>query len=186
MQIIRPDDAVRRANSSVCVVADYPTRSKELALVSIDIDGRYPETGKVYNTTCTMIAYVLRSDGGRIFYRGEECLLEPGSEVRIDRDDRYYWDGHLKLLVASAPAWYPEQHRFEPEASPLPEWAASEGSQCGDEWVPFGTTSTERCILSLGHQEAACRGLSGKDCHTGNAARIGRGSGRSEQVSGAR
>lgn len=116
MQLIRKNQTQWRANSNTCFVHDYPTNCTDMNGAVIEIGDRYPDVRRVYNTVCTMMAYVLRSRDGRIVVEGAEHPLSTGDLIRIEPHERYYWEGNLHLFVASIPAWTPEQHKQEEDA----------------------------------------------------------------------
>lgn len=92
-----------------CVITDHAINDTQIDTVIAEITGRYPATGCVTNQKCKEIAYV-QGGSGKLVVEGKEWNLNPGDQVLIEPNEKYFWDGHLTLFIACSPAWYPEQH----------------------------------------------------------------------------
>jgi mannose-6-phosphate isomerase-like protein (cupin superfamily) len=55
----------------------------------------------------------VKSGRGRLVVEGKEETLGSQDSALILPNQRYYWEGKLKLVTVCTPAWYPEQHRRE-------------------------------------------------------------------------
>lgn len=75
----------------------------------IELSGRYPETGRVVNTTCTELLYVI-SGMGEASTADEQVALSLGDQLLIQPNEAYYIEGNLELYIACTPAWSPDQH----------------------------------------------------------------------------
>lgn len=88
---------------------EYDTGSNQINIAEVELHGRYPKTGVVYNETSHELAYVL--DGrASLTCGGITTVFERGDVVLIDPHERYYWDGVATLLISCAPTWIPKQH----------------------------------------------------------------------------
>jgi mannose-6-phosphate isomerase-like protein (cupin superfamily) len=54
--------------------------------------------------------YVVEGEG-KIVTPETDTVLNVGDMLRIKPSEQYYFDGKLKLLISSSPAWYPEQYQ---------------------------------------------------------------------------
>lgn len=110
IMLIKKKDAKCFANSSKCTAYEYDFKDKDLNVALIEINGRYPETGRVVNEVCKEIVFVLEG-AGSVIIEGKEFKLEEGDQVLIKPKHKYFFDGSLKILTPCVPAWFPEQHK---------------------------------------------------------------------------
>jgi mannose-6-phosphate isomerase-like protein (cupin superfamily) len=110
MDVIRKDATKRFQNGKFCVATEYPSKDQDLNGAVIVLSGRYPETGRVFNTLCKELGYVIKGSG-KVVIEGNEVFLEEGDLVLIEPGEKFYWEGNLELFMPCAPAWTPEQHR---------------------------------------------------------------------------
>ena len=110
MKIIYKDQAKTFRNSDVCVAIEYPMGDKDINGATIELNGRYPDTGRVVNEVCKELVYVIEGTG-ILAVEGEEVQLAHGDLALIEPGEKYFFDGKLKLFVPCVPAWYPEQHK---------------------------------------------------------------------------
>jgi len=76
-----------------------------------DIQGRYPEKGFVVNTTSREIVYVI--DGsGIVGLLDKEVSITVGDVLLLLPNEKYYWQGTLKLFMATTPRFDPAQHNI--------------------------------------------------------------------------
>jgi mannose-6-phosphate isomerase-like protein (cupin superfamily) len=108
--IIRKVEAAKSENSQSCVAYEYPFGDKEINVAFIEIDGRYPDAGCVTNTVVKELLFVVEGRG-KVVIDGDEQPLEAQDAILIKPNQKYFFEGRLKLVSTCAPAWYPEQHR---------------------------------------------------------------------------
>ena len=108
--LIKKKDAKRFANSSRCIAYEYDFKDKDLNVAFIEINGRYPETGRVVNEVCKELVFVIEGNG-KIVIEDKEYEVEAGDEVLIRPCLKYFFDGNLKILTSCIPAWFSGQHK---------------------------------------------------------------------------
>lgn len=91
---------------------EYDTGSAHINIAEVELHGRYPKEGMVYNETSHELVYIL--DGrASLTCGGTTAQFERGDVVLIEPGERYCWDGVATLLISCAPTWTPEQHKNE-------------------------------------------------------------------------
>ena len=110
MKVVRQREASPHQNNEFCTATAYPTGDKDISVALIELTGRYPSKGTVLNEKCKELAYVIKGSG-KLIVENKEVLLGEGDLVWIEPGEKYFWDGHMTLLMSCTPAWYPEQHR---------------------------------------------------------------------------
>lgn len=110
MKHLKPKQAQRVQNSQHCWVYEYPLHEKDINGTFVELTGREPDAGRVVNTACKELAYVV-SGSGKIFIENNELTLEKGDMVLIEPGEKFYWDGQMTLFLSCSPAWYPEQYK---------------------------------------------------------------------------
>ncbi len=83
---------------------------KDINGAVIKLSGRYPDKGRAVNLICKEMAYIIKGFG-RIVVEGEEMKLEEGDLVLIDKGEKFFWEGNMKIFMPCVPAWHPEQHK---------------------------------------------------------------------------
>ena len=111
MQHIKAQDGNRRKNSEACTAVEYEFEGeKNINSAVIELNGRYPSEGFALNSICEEIVYIV--DGsGKLITTETETIFSTGDMLKIEPNQRYYFDGNVKLLISSSPAWYPEQYQ---------------------------------------------------------------------------
>lgn len=75
----------------------------------IHLSGRFPTEGRVVNTNCKEMAYII--DGNvTLVLEGKKYNLEKEDLVLIEPNEKYYWEGNVTMFVPCTPSWTPEQH----------------------------------------------------------------------------
>jgi mannose-6-phosphate isomerase-like protein (cupin superfamily) len=111
MEFIKADQATRRQNSNECLVTEYEFKDeRDIDGAIIDLEGRYPAKGLAMNEVCKELVYVVEGEA-MLTCNDQVTTLEKGDMALIKPGDRYFFEGHLKLLISSSPAWYLEQHK---------------------------------------------------------------------------
>jgi mannose-6-phosphate isomerase class I len=111
MEVIKNKNAPRFKNSPGCVATEYDFKDEnDFNIAGVELDGRYPEQGYALNTLSKELIYV-KSGNGTLAAGGQNIQLEPGDAALIQPNEKYYIEGNLELIISSAPAWTPEQHK---------------------------------------------------------------------------
>lgn len=110
MKIIHQEQTQKFKNGENCTAFEYPSEEKDSNGAVIELVGRYPDKGRAMNTQSKMLVYVI--DGvGKIVVESEVVELKKGDVVSVESGEKYFWDGHLTLFIASTPAWSPDQYQ---------------------------------------------------------------------------
>lgn len=83
----------------------------DINIVIAKIKGRYPEVGWALNTRSKMMGLVLKGTG-TLFTTETSVELSEGDLALIEHDEKYYWHGHMTIVIPAAPAWSVEQYRI--------------------------------------------------------------------------
>lgn len=110
MKIIHKNQTKIFKNSDACTAIDYWTGDKDINGAVLEVNGRYPDKGRVVNLECKEMAYIIKGSGKAVV-EGEEIKLDEGDLVLIDKGEKYFWEGNLTMFGSCAPAWSHEQHR---------------------------------------------------------------------------
>lgn len=110
MKIIKAEEAKEFKNSERCVATEYPLEDKDINVAMVEVNGRYPEKGRVTNLKCKELLYITKGSG-KIVIEGVAVDFKEGDEILIEPGEKYYWDCHATMLASCAPAWYLEQHQ---------------------------------------------------------------------------
>jgi len=91
-----------------CVVREYGG-TPNLDLAVAEISGKYPEDGWARNREVDMTYYVI-GGGGKFYFEEESYDLHKGDLVMVEKGKWYRVEGNLEIVMASSPAWSPEQY----------------------------------------------------------------------------
>lgn len=110
MKIVKNQQTKIFQNSKVCKAIEYPLGDKDINGAVIELNGRYPDKGRVVNLKCKELAYVVKGSG-KLIVEGKEVELNEGDLALIEPGEKYFWDGNMTMFMPCTPAWYPEQHK---------------------------------------------------------------------------
>jgi mannose-6-phosphate isomerase-like protein (cupin superfamily) len=110
MKIVKKDHTKIFHNSAVCSAIEYPIGDKDINGAVIELNGRYPDKGRVVNEKCKELVYVIGGSGA-LTVEGQDIQLAEGDMVLIEPAEKYFFEGNLKLFTPCVPAWYTEQHK---------------------------------------------------------------------------
>ncbi len=111
MNHIKSDSSIQFQNSPDCVAYEYEFKDeKDINSAVIELSGRYPEIGYAVNLVCKELVFVIEGSGD-VSTIHDKTHLETGDMIRLDSNEQYYFNGNMKLLISSTPAWYPEQYQ---------------------------------------------------------------------------
>ena len=88
---------------------EYNIDDADINYCIAEIDGRFPVEKWAINRKCKEMAHIL-SGSGILVVEGIEYPIKQDDVVLIDINEKYYWQGKLKLGIPCTPAWHPEQH----------------------------------------------------------------------------
>jgi mannose-6-phosphate isomerase-like protein (cupin superfamily) len=109
MKHISSKQTIHHKNSDACSAQEYTLNDPEINCATIEVNGRYPETGYVSNQECKELAFI-QNGNGTLTLKGETVALNPGDCLLLEPGEEYFWEGQLKMVVTCTPAWHPEQH----------------------------------------------------------------------------
>lgn len=113
MKILSKNNSTNLNIDASSKATEYEMDDKEINGAVIEILGRSPISGKVVNTACKEMVYVL-SGSGVIEFEGKETPLHEGDMILIHPNEQYYWNGHMTLFSACTPAWNINQSKRIP------------------------------------------------------------------------
>ncbi|MDD2181416.1 MAG: AraC family ligand binding domain-containing protein [Bacilli bacterium] len=111
MKIVKREAASVHKNTENSISIEYDTKDNDINIAFVEISGRYPDNGKIINRKCKELIYVI--DGtGTIFVENERFDIKKEDVILIEPNEKYYFEGTLKMLPACYPAWTIEQVEF--------------------------------------------------------------------------
>jgi mannose-6-phosphate isomerase-like protein (cupin superfamily) len=110
MKIIKVEEAKKYIRSPFCDVLEYETGDTDINLAVSEIFGRHPEKGFSVNTKCKEQVFVIAGKG-IIFVGDKEFKISKGDSVLVEQNEKFYFDGNLKVLIACNPAWNINQYK---------------------------------------------------------------------------
>lgn len=109
MEIVRNEHRIKKANSSVCSVYEYPTSNANIDIATATISGREPMNGVAENIICTELVLVTRGCGS-VTIDGREYSIYSGDSIVIEPGEKFVWSGDLELVIVCSPRWSSDQH----------------------------------------------------------------------------
>ena len=104
MKIVKKEEASIRKNSEKTISIEYDTKDNDINIAYVEINGRHPAKGKVLNKISKELIYVV--DGmGTLFIENKIVELKKDDVVLIEPNEKYYFEGNLKVIPACYPAW---------------------------------------------------------------------------------
>jgi len=107
--IIKKSERKEFKNSPVCTAYEYGHNDKDIDIAIIELSGRYPAKGRVKNTTSKEVAFVIEGKG-KVEIDGKEFLISEGDSIFIQPNQKFFWNGKMKLAMACYPSFDPKQH----------------------------------------------------------------------------
>ncbi len=92
------------------LVYEYPFHDKDIDISFAEIHERYPDSGFVLNEKVKEMIFVEEGEG-KIMIENREYKLKKDDVVLVLPNKKYFYEGNLKLIISSSPAWYPAQHK---------------------------------------------------------------------------
>ena len=91
-------------------IFEYNLKDKDINVCYCEINGRYPKTGCSINEKCKELAFVL-SGNGKVIINNNEHLIKEKDVILINKDEKFFWEGNLKLILPCSPAWNSKQYK---------------------------------------------------------------------------
>ena len=107
--LIKKSERKKFANSPKCIVYEYGHEDNDINFALIELSGRYPDKGRVVNKICKEVAFVVEGKG-KVGIDGKEFTLNEDDSVLIEPNQKFFWEGKMKLAMVCHPAFKPEQH----------------------------------------------------------------------------
>jgi mannose-6-phosphate isomerase-like protein (cupin superfamily) len=107
--LVKKSERKEFKNSPVCTAYEYTHNDKDINLALVELSGRYPAKGRVTNRISKEVALVVNGKG-KVEIDGKEFLLSEGDSVLIQPNQKFFWEGKMKLAMVCHPAFNPEQH----------------------------------------------------------------------------
>ena len=89
---------------------EYNIEDNDINYCIVEIDGRFPIKGRLTNIECKEMVNVL-SGSGFICVENKIYELKKDDVVLISQNEKYYWQGKMKLGCSCTPAWHPKQSK---------------------------------------------------------------------------
>lgn len=110
LNIVKYGEARPNRTAPTCLAYEYETSVGAINGAVIELSGRYPESGWALNMECTSLVHIV--DGtGRIMSEDGETALVAGDQILIAPEEKYIFDGNMKLLYIATPSWTASQAR---------------------------------------------------------------------------
>ncbi len=107
--LIKKPQAKKKVISEQCFVWEYNSQSENVSFATAFINGRFPDKGRVANTGCEEIYYVL-SGHGVIHSEFGDFNIEESDFYHFKKGEKYWAEGKkLKLILVNTPKWSHEQ-----------------------------------------------------------------------------
>lgn len=110
MQIVKQKQTHWTETAPSTTVEEYRMREQGISGATAIISGRYPVKGYAANMISKELVLVI-SGNGVIGTKRKRVPIVLGDCILIKPKEKYYWDGHMALFIASAPTWKANQHR---------------------------------------------------------------------------
>jgi len=107
--IVKKSESKKFENSSTCIIHEYGHEDKDMNIVIAEIKGRYPDKGNVINKICKEVALAIEGSG-KVGIDGKEFQISEGDSILIKANQKFFWDGKMKLVMVCNPAFKPDQH----------------------------------------------------------------------------
>lgn len=109
MEVVYQKEAQEFQNSKFCSVYEYFMEDKEINGALVKLKGRYPDEGYAMNLRCRELVYVIEGSG-KLVTNDKEIVLVAGDLILILPNEKYFWEGTMKLFVSATPPWTIDQY----------------------------------------------------------------------------
>lgn len=109
--VVKKNETTPIPEGATSVFYEYKLPAKEVCIGVSEINGRYPVSGFEVDEKVEGCWYVEQGTGV-IWIAGQEIHIEKGDAISVPAGEKFWIQGNsLRLVVASSPLWYPEQHK---------------------------------------------------------------------------
>lgn len=109
--LIKKSKTAKKQADKTTTVWEYDFASKNLGFATAKINGRHPGKGRIINTKCDIIYYVI-SGSGMVNVKKKNYHLTKGDSLYIKKGSPYYIKGkNLFIVLPTSPAWTVKQFR---------------------------------------------------------------------------
>jgi len=110
--IIKKENRVVHKNSDKCIAYEYPFEDKTMNVAYIEIEGRYPDSGRTMNKESKEIIHVI-SGTGKVLVEDITYEASEGDQVYVPNNVKFHFENcnNFKIAVVCAPAWAVEQYQ---------------------------------------------------------------------------
>ena len=109
--IIKKSERKKHANAPSCIAYEYEHGDEDIDIAFIEINGRYPEKGRVVSKISKEIIFISKGNG-KIEIDGESFTLNEGDTVLIQPNQKYFFEGELNLVFCCHPSWNPKNYEY--------------------------------------------------------------------------
>lgn len=109
MHIARKEEIKKIKVCKTMTAYEYPLIDSSIHGAVVELNGRYPQEGRVVNEKCSEIGFVIKGSG-KLVIEDNEVEFKEGDQLLIKPGEKYYWEAKATMFMPCAPAWYPEQH----------------------------------------------------------------------------
>ncbi|HEU0266390.1 MAG TPA: cupin domain-containing protein [Candidatus Saccharimonadaceae bacterium] len=111
MKIWQKGDGVHFRNSAVCFGEVFAPDGAPLDLAVVTVEGRYPESGYIYNDEAHEMAYVAEGRGVFLAKGDNERVVSTGDVVYCEPGAHFAWRAeHMVLIIPCSPQFDPRKH----------------------------------------------------------------------------
>lgn len=111
MEFVKKCQAKKFKGIPSTTIWEYQMKEDGINGAVAQINGRYPEKGRVVNEESKELVFILEGKG-RLVIESREIKFQKGDLLLILPGERYFWEGETRLFLANTPKWRPEQHKF--------------------------------------------------------------------------
>lgn len=109
--LITKNAAHKKENGNTCTVWEYDFQQQDVGFSYAHINGRYPTEGKVVNTACDLIYFVMSGEC-YIHVDGQDVHLKPQDAFFLKRGQEYFVVGNkVSIALVELPRWTVEQFK---------------------------------------------------------------------------
>ena len=91
-------------------IFEYNLIDRDINVCYCEIKGRYPLEGFSVNEKCKELAFVV-SGNGKVCVENRTFDIKEKDVVLINKGEKFYWEGDLKLVLPCSPAWNAKQYK---------------------------------------------------------------------------
>lgn len=110
MKIVKNSETKKFEHGLTCTATEYPLDDSDINVAVIELNGRYPAKGRVFNEISKELAFIVEGSG-KMVVEGKEILVAKGDLTMVMPGEKFFWEGNLKMVMPCTPAWTPGQYK---------------------------------------------------------------------------